>query len=251
MIAVVILSVPLWLCTQPLQAHVESTLFLEHPPKTAFGVLSQVTRLDVNEDETAVAFVPFVEYAPSSRFSFGLAAPGGWFDGEYLLSDVVVSAKGLFHYRGSPIVPLFSVELPTGEEPATSDHTELLLAVFSEKMTPRYHVYGSAGARATLSEDDDDHGPEEVDVLSPHAEEEVFASLGLTWWLQRDPMLGVDGRITTYYEDFEELAPKFQLGVVFQTKVRDLGYKVSLDGSRTTDGIREGWGLGLSFYVSP
>lgn len=63
--------------------------------------------------------------------------------------------------------------------------------------------------------------------------------------------IGIDTRVTTYYEDFENIAPKIQAGGVFQTTTNAGNtFKASIAGFYVPNGIREGYGGGLSVYYS-
>jgi len=52
------------------------------------------------------------------------------------------------------------VELPTGSERATSDHVELVPAVFLERKFPPMHVFGLLGGRFAVGDDGDHTVPE-------------------------------------------------------------------------------------------
>lgn len=234
-------------------------MFVEHPPKTAFGLRQQNSFFAVNDYEGAFSITPFAEYAPIKHLSFGAGLPMGFYSGEYLLSDMVVAVKGDIPVQNFKIVPVISAEFPTGNEPATSGHTELTGAVFLEKKIPAWHFYGYPGIRFSIEGEDDDHHQHQHqhhhdetakgNVFKPHADKELFANVGVSYWIT--DQLGIDGRVTTYYEDFSEIAPKLQAGAVFQTTTKG-GHtlKTSIDGSYTPNGVREGFGGGLSVYFA-
>ncbi|MFB6307514.1 MAG: hypothetical protein ABEH43_11130 [Flavobacteriales bacterium] len=247
-----VLVVSILLSGLPVKAHIEGPLFMEHPPKTAFGLRFQNSYFAVNSYRAALSATPFIEYAPFSRFSVGVGLPSGYYNGSYLFSDLVLAAKGDLPVKNFKIVPVASVELPTGTEPATGGHTELTGAVFLEKKIPRWHFYGYPGIRYNIAQGEEDHhadGEHEISVFKPHADKELFLNAGVSYWIT--DKIGMDIRTTTYYEDFNEIAPKVGGGFVFQTKTEsDHTFKVSIDGSYTPNGIRKGAGGGLSVYYS-
>lgn len=228
-------------------AHVEGVLFVEHPPKTAFGILAKTSWLDINSNRFAFTSAPFGEYALSKYFSIGVGLPNGYFNGQYLFSDMVVAIKTSIPVKNFMIVPMVSFEIPTGTAPATSHHTEFVSAVFLEKKFPKVHLYGYPGVRFSFAPDKEEQ--EEINVFGPHTENELFANVGLSYWLT--DKWGIDGRVTTYYEDFEEVVPEIQFGTVLQINKNDnLTLKGSLFGFYVPNGIRKGSGVGVSFYIS-
>lgn len=237
-------------------AHVEGTPVAEHPPKTAFGVVSQGSIREINNDRFALSVTPFAEYSPVRFLSFGAALPWGTFDGEVLLSDLQLSAKGLLPVEVLKIVPIFSVELPTGSADATSHHVELVPALFLERKFPPLHLFGRFGARFGLGGSDGHgmsraHGGEgEVNALAPHTDRELFGTVGASYFVISG--FGVDARIQLVYEALETLVPRPAAGVVYQYTASDrFTFKTSLNGYYATAGVREGAGVGLSVYISP
>ena len=227
-------------------AHIEGTLFIEHPPKTAFGILMKSSILDINANRLVFSTAPFAEYAPSKYFSIGIGLPNGFFDEKYLFSDMVIAAKGSIPVKNFMVVPLLSLEIPTGSAPATSHHPELVSTIFLEKKLPTLHLYGYPGVRISFS---DKTEKEEINVFSPHTNKEIFANIGFSYWLTQS--LGIDSRITSYYEDFKEIVPEFQIGAVIQIKKKENPtIKGSLSAFYVPNGIRKGSGAGISFYVS-
>lgn len=228
-------------------AHIEGVLFLEHPPKTAFGILIKTNWLDINSNRFAFTAAPFVEYAPSKYFSIGIGLPNGYFNRQYLFSDMVVAAKTSVHIKNFMMIPMISFEIPTGRAPATSHHTEFISAVFLEKKYPKLHLYGYPGVRFSFVSESKEN--EVTNIFGPHAEKELFANLGLSYWVTKK--IGLDGRITTYYEDFNEMVPELQIGAVLQiNKNENLTLKGSLSGFYIPNGIRKGSGAVISFYIS-
>jgi len=251
-LTVVATAFALLLLAPPVRAHTEDSPVAEHPPKTAFGLVSRGSALEVNDHRFAWSMTPFAEYAPLRFLSLGAALPWGVFDGEVLLSDLQLTAKGLLPIEALKIVPIFSVEVPTGSTGATSDHVELVPAVFLEKMLPPWHLFGLFGGRVAL-EGDGGHaadGALEVNALAPHAEREIYGMAGASYFVTS--VLGFDARAQLFYEDFETLVVQPQAGVVFQyTQPEQFTFKASLSGFYATAGVRQGGGAGLSVYIAP
>lgn len=234
-----------------LYAHIEGTLFLEHPPKTAFGILTKMSWLNINSNRFAFSSAPFGEYAPSKNFSMGIGLPNGYFNGQYLFSDMVLAAKASIPVKNFMVVPMISFEIPTGTAPATSHHFEFISAVFLEKKLPNLHLYGYPGVRFSLGKNSGRNADEieQTNVFGPHSEKEFFANLGQSYWISKK--WGVDSRVTTYYENFDKVVPEIQIGTVFQINKSDnITVKGSLSGFYVPNGIRKGIGGGITFYVS-
>nr|NIR50269.1 hypothetical protein [candidate division KSB1 bacterium]NIS25729.1 hypothetical protein [candidate division KSB1 bacterium]NIT72596.1 hypothetical protein [candidate division KSB1 bacterium]NIU26410.1 hypothetical protein [candidate division KSB1 bacterium]NIU89311.1 hypothetical protein [candidate division KSB1 bacterium] len=151
--AIWLLLAGLFLAT-PSRAHIEGNLFVEHPPKTNAGVLFQLSRYEINNNSEGFSVAPFAEYALHSRFSIGGSLPFGEFRDSFQISDAVIALKSSLPLTGFTVIPVLSTELPTGEEPLTSQHAEFVPAVFLEKKIPDMHLYGLFRGRFTLAESD-------------------------------------------------------------------------------------------------
>lgn len=231
---------------RPTRAHVEDSLFVEHPPATTVGLLAKSSALAINGYDHAFASALFAEYAPIESLSFGAGVPWGVFRGDALLSDLSLAVKGSLPTGALKLVPALTVEVPTGSAGATSEHLELVPALFVERMLMPFHLYGVIGGRVALGGDEETH----VNALAPHAEREIYGTVGVSWWVTS--FLGIDGRLQLYMEDFEEVVPQPQAGVVFQvTRPESFTFKASVTGFYAPNGIREGGGVGLSVYIKP
>lgn len=230
----------------PASAHVEDSLFVEHPPATAFGALARSSVLAVNDHDHAFTSAVFAEYAPVHFRSFGVGPPWGVFRSDALLSDLSVAVKGSLPTGALKLVPILTVEVPTGSAGATSEHVELVPALFAERMLMPFHLYGVTGGRVALGDDEETH----VNALAPHAEREISGTAGVSWWVTS--FLGLDGRLQLYVEDLEEVVPQPQAGVVLQvTRPESFTFKASITGFYAPNGIREGGGVGLPVYIKP
>lgn len=232
-------------------AHTEDNVLAEHPPRTTFGASARGTVLAINDRRLALTFSPFVEYSPLPFVSLGVAVPWGAFDGRVLFSDLQLAVKSLLPIEAVKVVPLVGVEAPTGSAGATSDHWELAPGVFVERLSHPWHLFGYAGGRTSLGAE---HAVEDINALAPHARREIATMIGAAYMFMLPAasgmrMLGIDGRIQVFWEDFDEVVPSPQLGLVYQVnRPGGTTIKVSLGGFYTPNGIRRGGGMGLSFY---
>ncbi|HKJ66583.1 MAG TPA: hypothetical protein VKA68_01395 [bacterium] len=228
--------------------HIEGLLFQEHPPKTTAGILLQSGRYQINNNNVALSINSFAEYALSSNLSVGVGLPLGQYQDQFQLSDAVVAVKSALPLQTFTAVPMILFEVPTGMEPMTSGHTEIVPALFLEKKIPDIHLYGSIKGRAEVGESDDEHG--HLNVLAPHATDELAGDAGISYWVADH--IGLDARINGYYEDFESFHPGVEVGVVYQNTTRQgTTVKASLGYYTISSGVREGSGLGFSFYIAP
>lgn len=210
----------------------------------SFGLFARSSFLKVNGNKLAQSFVPFAEYAPAHFFSVGVGAPFGFFDGDLLFSDMVTSVKGLLPIKSVKVIPMLSIEIPTGQEGATTDHVELAPAVFIEKMIPNWHLYGAIGGRTSTSSGG---GHQEINVFAPHTDKEFWTTVAASYWITS--WLGVDGRVGLILEDLETAVPEFQSGLVYQKDIGEKVFKASLSGAYTPRGIRKGGSVSLSASI--
>ncbi len=242
----VILLLGVIVFAEPALGHIEGNLFVEHPPKRNAGFLFQFSRYEINNRSEGLLLAPFVEYALHPRFSIGVGIPFGEFRDTFQISDAVIALKSSLPLTGFTVIPVASIELPTGQEPLTSQHAEVVPAVFMEKKIPDIHLYSLVRGRFALKES---HDHEEINVLTPHTENELDGKIGVSYWLT--DVLGIDARVNGYYENLRSFHSGIEVGAVFQMTTRqDITIKASIGYYTTSSGIREGNGIGFSFFIA-
>ncbi len=91
---------------------------------------------------------------------------------------------------------------------------------------------------------------EQVNPLTPHTENELNSTLGISYFFTN--VVGLDARLHGYFEEMEAFHSGVELGAVYQiTTTQGTTLKGSVGYLVNFSGVREGSGLGLSFYIAP